>query len=621
MDAELQTLVDSGNLTPKDAAILDQLKPGTFCLHKSWGFGQVSSWNLLLNQIIVDFQTKKQHLMQLKYATDSLQPLPEDHILVQKARHPDELKTRVRQDVPGFFELILSSFGGKITSDQVQKILVPDLVPEPEFKRWWDNAKKALRKDGKFSIPTKKTEPITMRDRSVSYADELLQQFQQARQLKDHVGALEKIVKNADTLTGLEGNLQPIIGQVDEIAGRSIRLSPALAIELLIIRDELLQRFSNLAPGSLTVIQLMRENETRLTEIVSRIAAAKQRRILSDYLDAFPNDWDARLLQALPHVGSRVAGEIAKIFVEHGRKEQFHQSLLRGIREHSISSEVLAWLAKERGATHFSELVGPDLIPAILSALERDQFGETRRSSKLHDLLIDDKDLIPDIIVQAPIGQARDLMRRLMMTPAFEELNKRSLMARMIKIHADLQSMLTGEAEDKDESLIVSWASLEKKKKEYDELITKKIPENTKEISVARSYGDLRENFEYKAAKEMQTVLMRRKAELEQMLERARGSNFDNVDTQQVSVGTTVTVQDLETEEPLTYSILGAWDSEPEKGILSYQTAIGQALLGRRPGEIAELPTESSSRKVEIVEISAYRDRAVREEEDFATKV
>jgi transcription elongation factor GreA len=619
MDAELQTLIDSHNLTAKDAAMLDQLKPGTFCLHKSWGFGQVHSWNLLLNQIVIDFQTKKQHSMQLKYATDSLQPLQEDHILVRKALDPKALKTQAHRDVPAFFELLLSSFGGKITPDQIQKVVTPDLLPDAEFKKWWENTKKALRKDGRFSIPAKKTEPITIRDRSLSYADDLFQQFQQARQLKEHVGVLEKITKNGEVFGGQEVNLQSIVGQVDEIAGQNIRLNPALAIELLIVRDELLQRFPGLAPGSLTVVRLLREHEARLPDIIARIPAAKQRRVLNDYLEAFPNDWDSRLLQALPHASSRVVGEIAKIFVEQERKDQFHQTLTRAIREHSASSEVLAWLAKERGATHFSELVRPDLIPAMLSALEREQFGETRRNSKLHDLLIDDKELIPDIIVQAPIAQARDLMRRLMMSPAFEELNKRSLMARMIKIHADLQTMLTGESEEKDEALIVSWASLQRKKEEYDDLIAKKIPQNTKEISIARSYGDLRENFEYKAAKEMQTVLMRRKAELEQMLELARGSNFENVDTQHVSVGTVVTMQDLESEASVTYSILGAWDSDPEKGILSYQTAIGQALLGKRSGEVVELPTESGSRRVEIVEISAFRGLAV--EEDFATKI
>src|SRR5260221_12128578 len=111
----------------------------------------------------------------------------------------------------------------------------------------------------------------------------------------------------------------------------------------------------------------------------------------------------------------------------------------------------------------------------------------------------------------------------------------------------------------------------------------------------------------------MQTVLMRRKAELEQMLERARGSSFENVDTQKVSVGTVVTVRDLETDTTLTYSILGAWDSEPERGILSYQTALGQALLGKQAGEVAGLPTESGSRRGEMSGNSACPDPAAEE--------
>src|SRR5215471_14539144 len=64
MDAELQKLVEAGKLTTKSAEQLEELKPGTFCLHKSWGFGRVREWNLLLNQIVIGFATKKSHPMQ-----------------------------------------------------------------------------------------------------------------------------------------------------------------------------------------------------------------------------------------------------------------------------------------------------------------------------------------------------------------------------------------------------------------------------------------------------------------------------------------------------------------------------------------------------------------------------
>ena len=61
MDPELEKLVESGKLTAKAVDQLDKLRPGAFCLHKSWGFGRVAEWNLLLNQIVIDFAGKKTH--------------------------------------------------------------------------------------------------------------------------------------------------------------------------------------------------------------------------------------------------------------------------------------------------------------------------------------------------------------------------------------------------------------------------------------------------------------------------------------------------------------------------------------------------------------------------------
>jgi transcription elongation GreA/GreB family factor/transcription elongation factor GreA-like protein len=607
MDSDLQALVDSGKIAAKTGQQLQQLKPGTYCQHKSWGFGQVKAWNLLLNQVVVDFESKKHHTMQPQYAAESLQPLPEDHFLVRKATDLDALKTQAVNDIPGFFVQLINGFDGKLTQDQIQKAVTPEVVPDAEFKKWWDNAKKILRKDGRFALPTKKTEPISVREEALSYSDELVEAFQKARQLKDQVNRLDQIVKNAGIFGDKTGALQTVVTQAEESIGRNRRLHPSQAMELLIERDDLLKEVPSVSAGPITLDQLLQEHESKLGQVVSQVAAARQRRVLCGFLSAFPQDWDRRLLHIFQDASYRVAAEIAKVFVENQRAEDIRQYLLRSIRDHSASSDILYWLAKDRATTEFSDLIEPDVLAAMLGALERDQFAEARRGSKLHDLLIDDKDLIHDLIVSASISQARDLMRRLMLTPVFEELNKRSLMARMIKVHGELQQMVSGEPEEKEEALIVSWPSLEKRKSEYDDLISKKIPENTKEIGVARSYGDLRENFEYKAAKEMQTVLMRRKAELEHMLSRARGTGFENVETGQVSIGTSVVTRDLESGQLSTFHILGAWDSDPGKGIVSYQTAIGQALLGKTAGDSAELPGETSVKKVEVVEITAWQ--------------
>jgi transcription elongation GreA/GreB family factor len=100
-------------------------------------------------------------------------------------------------------------------------------------------------------------------------------------------------------------------------------------------------------------------------------------------------------------------------------------------------------------------------------------------------------------------------------------------------------------------------------------------------------------------------VLMRRKTELEQMLHNARGTSFENVDTSRVSIGTIVTLREVETDKEETYTILGAWDGDPDRHIISYQTAIGQALLGHEIGETISLNTEDDSAQFTIVSIQA----------------
>src|ERR1041384_8006 len=115
MDAELQKLVEAGKLSAAGARALEQLRPGTFCLHKSWGFGRVASWNLLLNQIVIDFEKKKAHPMQLQYAADFLTPIPAEHFLARKSTDLPALKLELKENAAAVVRNILQSLGGKGT--------------------------------------------------------------------------------------------------------------------------------------------------------------------------------------------------------------------------------------------------------------------------------------------------------------------------------------------------------------------------------------------------------------------------------------------------------------------------------------------------------------------------
>ena len=606
MDAELEKLVESGKLSAKFAEQLEKLTPGTFCLHKSWGFGRVVEWNLLLNQIVIDFKGKKGHGMQLQYAAENLVIIPPEHFLARKATDLSAIKIELKKDPVSAMRNILEGLGGQATIAQISEMMVGDIFSEAEWKRWWDSTKKVLKQEGHFVIPAKKNEPIQWRAEAVSRANELIAVFNQARQPKDQTAALDQIIKFHQEFNAPATQLQPIINSIEETALRNQRLYPVLVFELVIARDDLLARCPQLKTTNpdLTLTRLIADEEPRLAIILPQLPSAKERRVLQALPAALGERWSARALLLMQGSNARAVSQIPRIFSETGRQAELRTALDRSIREHSATSEMLVWLCKERSG-EWKELMTPDLLGAILSALERDQHNENSRGSKLRDLLLDDRELIPDMFAGAESSVARDAMRRLMLSPTFDELTKRSLLARIIKLYPELESLITGrEREAKSEALVVSWSSLEKRKAEFEELVNKKIPENSKEIGVARSYGDLRENFEFKAAKEMQAVLMRRKSELEAALHLARGTAFENPDTTQVSIGTVVTLRESGSGREQTYTILGAWDGDPERHIISYQTAIGQALLSHKVGEMVTLNKDEGSGTFEIVSIS-----------------
>ncbi len=132
---------------------------------------------------------------------------------------------------------------------------------------------------------------------------------------------------------------------------------------------------------------------------------------------------------------------------------------------------------------------------------------------------------------------------------------------------------------------------LEKLKAELEYLRTTGRTEIAEKIRVARGYGDLSENSEYDEAKNEQAKIEARIVELEKTLENVSIIE-DNVDTETVSVGVTVTIYDIEYEEELTYKMVGSAEADPMKGYISDNSPVGKALIGARVGDevVAEAP-------------------------------
>ena len=126
---------------------------------------------------------------------------------------------------------------------------------------------------------------------------------------------------------------------------------------------------------------------------------------------------------------------------------------------------------------------------------------------------------------------------------------------------------------------------------------------------MAREHGDLKENSEYKMARQDQTTLMARKGQLERDLAVAQITDFMEAPTEVVGIGSTVEVEDGATGESVTYHILGAWDSDPKENILSYKTPLAQKLLGEKANAEVHVEVAGNSQKWKLKSISRYVDR------------
>jgi transcription elongation GreA/GreB family factor len=609
MQEDLQQAIDSGILTAKAANAIERLAPGAFCEHKSWGFGRVAQWDLLADRIHVDFQGKTNHAMQLAYAAETLRHIPDSHILARKAADPEAVRRQAKEEPVALVRAILGDLGGAATVDRIGAALVPEVFETTAFRKWWGQTQKKLKADGCFQLPTKKSEPVVLLEAPVSQTKSLLEKFRGARFMKDQISALDSITRSLDDFSREVGELGDLAQQIEAAARKGSRLQAAQALELLLARDEILARHEALGRGESAplVADILQAERERISELFAALPAAKQKRALDHFPGAFGDRWVEDALGLAKTAPARLLPEIVKLLERRGQTDAIRTALARWLADRSISSEALIWICKERGA-NFPELFNANLLNAVFSALERDMLAE-KRTSRLRDLLLDDRDLLGQILSGAGPDAIRDAMRRLMLTPVYDDLNKRSLLGRIIKLYPEMQSMVGGDKGGKTEdlTLTVSWASLESRKAAHEHLVNVEIPQNTRDIAMAREQGDLRENFGFKAAKEQQRVLMRRRAEAERDLAHARGTNFETPDTAQVSIGTVVKLR-FEDGGEETYSILGAWDSAPALGIVSYKAGIGQALLGKKAGERVELAGDEGSRTAEILEISAFTD-------------
>ncbi|MST00530.1 MAG: hypothetical protein EXS29_04360 [Pedosphaera sp.] len=599
---EFEKLVAMGKITRQQVEPLAQLANHGYCTHRSWGFGKVTAVDAVLGRCVIDFQSKKGHAMDLSFAATSLTAIPKDHILARKVADLPGLRQMAALHHLDLVRVVLQSHGGRATADQIQQVLVPDVIAD-DYKKWWEVAKREMKKDGHFLVPIKKTDVIVLQEAETTLQDRLLTDFRAAKGLKAKLAVTHELVKSVHDLADKKAAAAEVLPVLNIDIASHLRTQQGLALEAVFARDDLRQGTGAPAIAGEPDANGIWSQNPRLNLLLEEIAAAKHRRALLSFQASSPV-WFEAGLGIINIVTAKLCHECVQVLAQAGHLDRVRDTLGRLISQHQASSELLLWLAKERSDT-FADILGPEVFRAMLTAMERDAFNE-KKSNRLRDFILADMELMEDLVGSADIEVIKDLTRALQLSPSFDDMDKRSLLARIVKAHPAVQSLISGEHTKQDITLVVSWSSLERRKTEYEDLVKTQIPANSKEIAIARSYGDLRENHEYKAAKEMQKILMRRKSEIETELGRSRGTDFANPKTDTVSIGTTVTVSDASGQRE-TYTLLGAWDGDPDKGILSYLTPLAQSLMGSAPGASVDFEMGGSKKRLHIESITAAK--------------
>ncbi len=611
MHPDVAKLVEAGKIPKPVGERLNQLSPGNFCLHKSFGAGKIIDWDFGSKKITVDFERSSGQEMDLQFAMQKTEWIAPDDFRAVKIEQIEELRKLAKVDSVALIVHILQSHGGMITGEAIEALVSGTVIPEKDYKKWWDATKKAVKESRKAVVPTKRTEPIVLRDSGITPAQALLADFEAAKDIKGMIKALEAIAADIGAFEQDTAALKQLIMDIDDGAKKAARVQLGQAMQLIAARDEVIcgSKALELDPGAVRLSDLIAGSDLgKIAEELVNLPSTRQRAVYEAFGTAFGDAWISKIVTVFDKVGARGVTEIARILGENNGMSALTDHLGSALARRALGPDALIWVCRERSGA--SELVfGADVGASILNLLENDHLSDgPRKTSRLQTLLTEDKALLSNLVEGMDLNEARNFARRLLDCPVFGDLEKKSLMARIIKVRPETVELVSGQnAAKREEPLLVSWDSLDKKKKELEELIREKIPQNLQDVKIARSYGDLRENFEYKSAKDMEKFLAHRRAALEREIALARGTDFKGADTKTVNIGTVVVLTDENGVEQ-TITVLGAWDSDPDKKEVSYLSEVGKALMGLSIGDdakVRDVETEQM-RTLTIQSISAY---------------
>ncbi len=588
---------------------------GNYAYHNSWGLGKIDEIDG--ECIIISFNEKKSHSMSIKMALQSLKPVTKDHFYVMKYEEPDRMKLMFEKNFMEFFGLLIRSYGGEMLVNDIKDELIPDYVEEKNWIKWWSKVRTQIKKDPLFGVSDKKKNLVFMRDKPVTFADELLGKFTATGSFTERLNIAIEFINNIEVREGEEvaSYLQDYF--IEQMKGDSYTRQ---ILSYFILSD--LSRYSESSRIKLEqfrekVVAFVKESH-ELPLFSMKIGSYDYKKDLVNLIVENREDWPAVLFEMLFETPVRIHKYIINILMrshEYNTINHFLERVIPGAKQYP---EIFLWAARNlmTGTWNYDWLDYSENTLALtyfrlMNELKKIEVDGNRLKNLMIEFLFDDNAaVLRKIIERADRNLASKIFDIFENLPYIEE----SQLARFEEVtnerFGDIQkstAVVDEEWKIDVEKLIVSKEGYEKKKAELEAMVSVEMVNLTKELAdVSEASGDIRENVDYSALLEKQTVLKVAIARLDDEMKRADILDVDKINADAAGIGTRVVIQGVDTGELFTYTILGPWDADFEKGILSYRSPIAKAMLGKKTGEDVVIQIDDEEKTFKITNIERY---------------
>jgi transcription elongation factor GreA len=591
------------------------LDRGDYVYHKSWGVGQVVSVDPEGEKVTINFEKKNNHSIAMDIAPDILQKLDKDDLLAMIYAQKDVLNKMIEEDPVGLIKLTLKHFKGKASISQVKTRLTSGVIPVEVWSKWWTNTKKLLKKDPYIKITdgTPTTSFLEFRASPMTHHQEILEKLTHTRDISKKIEIAKKYISGMKNVEVCNETLNEITHLFEKESDKLHETNPSLFVECLLLLEEIQCILKKESGKYRNIIETFIRTKENLPELVDKMSILEYQKKALDLMKRVkPENWQDEFVSLFFINSGNLWEFIIKELIIEKKLHSLEGIALKLFHQFNAYPEHYIWFSKNGMHKRYPELyknIDPalmfsrliELLDNIHFKIQKGRDGDLKTISNKIKNLLEDKGTNYAISILND-ANAEGIFNVVSRSKGLEDWFKVSIESVIQDRYPELFEE-PGLPKLDENKIYVTKEGYERKKKEFDHLMNVEFAENARDLGEAISRGDLRENAEYKAARERQSMLVEKAERMKAELQKVVIIDPHAIHPDIVSPGTKVTLKHHGKAELETYTILGPWDVDIEKGIISYLSPIGKGLLHRTTGETITIKLPEGESTYEIIKI------------------